>query len=58
MNLASVSDLENFLHSPESKVLTEDETRMIESAASGCWTTIGMVLVRRIALERATGPNA
>ncbi|WP_175687298.1 EthD domain-containing protein [Burkholderia multivorans] len=54
MGFASLNDLEDFLLSPEQKVIAEDEGRMTESAAGEWWTTIGMVLVNRIAPERTT----
>jgi hypothetical protein len=58
MSFVSVDDLEDFLRSPEYKAIAEDEARRTDVAASEWWTTIGMVLVNRIAPERATDPSA
>jgi hypothetical protein len=54
MGFASINDLEDFLRSPGHKAITEDEARMVDSAAGEWWTTIGMVLVNRITPEYAT----
>ncbi|MFC4276620.1 EthD domain-containing protein [Achromobacter aloeverae] len=54
MNFASVGDLEDFLRSSEQTTIAKDEARMMDLAAGEWWTTIGIVLVNRIALESAT----
>ncbi|MDP9651498.1 hypothetical protein J2793_006973 [Paraburkholderia caledonica] len=58
MNFVSVNDLEDFLRSPEYKAIAGDEARMTDATAGEWWTTIGMVLVNRIAPERATDLGA
>lgn len=57
MGFASINDLEDFLRSPKHKAITEDEARMTDPAVGEWWTTIGMVLVNRIAPEHATDWN-
>lgn len=57
MGFSSINDLEDFLCSPEHQAITEDEARMTDPAAGEWWTTIGMVLVNRIAPEHATDCN-
>ena len=58
MGFASIDDLEDFLRSREHKAIAEDEARVTDSAAGEWWTTIGMMLVNRIAPERATDLGA
>lgn len=58
MGFASINDLEDFLRSREHKAIAEDEARVTDSAVGEWWTTIGMVLVNRIAPERATDLGA
>lgn len=58
MGFASINDLEDFLRSPEHEAIVEDEARVADSAAGEWWTTIGMVLVNRVAPERATDLGA
>lgn len=54
MGFASLNDLEDFLRSPNQRAIAEDEARITDPTASEWWTTIGMVLVNRIAPERVT----
>ena len=54
MGFASLDDLEDFLRSPGQKAIAEHEGRMTDPVAGEWWTAIGMVLVNRIAPERAT----
>lgn len=58
MGFASMGDLEDFLRSPEYKEIVVDEERMMDTTATEWWTTIGMVLVNRIAAEVVTDLNA
>lgn len=58
MGFASINDLEDFLRSREHKAIAEDEARMMDSGAGEWWTTIDIVLVNRIAPERATDLGA
>jgi hypothetical protein len=58
MGFSSINDLEDFLCSREHKAINEDEARMTDPAAGEWWTTIGMVLVNRIAPERTTDLGA
>lgn len=58
MNFTSVNDLEDFLCSSAQVLIAADEAQMMDSTASEWWTTIGMVLVNRVAPEIATDLNA
>lgn len=58
MGFTSVGDVEDFLRSSEHKSIAEDEARMMDPAAGECWTTIGIVLINRIAPEHATDLSA
>ncbi|MBD1552476.1 EthD domain-containing protein [Pseudomonas typographi] len=54
LGFASLNDLEDFLRSPGQKAIARDEARMADPSAEQWWTTVGMVLVNRIAPECAT----
>jgi hypothetical protein len=54
MGFASVNDLEDFLRSPAQAAITNSEAQEMDLTAGEYWTAIGLVLVNRLASERAT----